>query len=182
MRRTSSSKVCPSVRHCIQNETLLVLSKHVPKAGTDKFGTLCRTDATAARPSHSSNLFRRACTKAPRCPIWLPLSVYCIVGVHSSRQKFRGSSLKYCPLPTLIKTSRRSRWIMPSEVFPIHQERYRTCLWNSSCQNSLQMNLMTSRSSPSRGRLAVYRSTSCLPTLKPVAKIVCCLRIQPHGG
>lgn len=64
-----------------------------------------------------------------------------------------------------------------AEILPEGQSRgvqinrkSKTCLWNSSCQNSLQMNLMTSRSSPRRGRLAVYLSTSCLPTRKPVCQ------------
>ncbi len=45
--------------------------------------------------------------------------------------------------------------------------RTRTCFLNTSSQNSLQMNLMASRSVPMRGRSHVYRSTSCRPTLKP---------------
>lgn len=42
-----------------------------------------------------------------------------------------------------------------------------TCFLNKSCQNSLQMNLMTSKSCVNKGLLIVYLSTSCRPTLKP---------------
>ena len=44
----------------------------------------------------------------------------------------------------------------------------RACLRNTSVQNSLHTNLMTSSGSPRRARLAVYRSASCRPVLKPM--------------
>ena len=50
-----------------------------------------------------------------------------------------------------------------------HGKAVLACLRNTSAQNSLQMNLMTSKGSPSRALFAVYRSASCLPTLKPAA-------------